>query len=29
MANFSKATKGSAGNLLDHYERKDEIKKII
>ena len=26
MANFSKATKGSAGNLLDHYERKDEIK---
>ena len=26
MANFSKATKGSSGNLFDHYERKEGIK---
>ena len=26
MANFSKATRGSTGNLLDHYERKENIK---
>ena len=26
MANFSKATKGASGSLLDHYERREEIK---
>lgn len=26
MANFSKATRASTGNLLDHYERKEDIK---
>ena len=26
MANFSKATKGASDSLLDHYERRKEIK---
>ena len=26
MANFSKAKKGASGSLLDHYERREEIK---